>query len=121
LRESKRTCCSRVQSKSEEFQAKVQKPLYRLRSDLPKMGDWMTRYDRLADHIAEYIRGGTVFQYAGPYRWKIEGISQTPDTLDLASDHRAFKRRKVHRTNRKARARLEATRALNHLSRGAAS
>jgi hypothetical protein len=110
-----------VQPKSEEFQAKVQKALYRLRSELPEMGDWTTRYDRLADHITEYIRGGTVFQYTGPYRWKIQGIPHTPDTLDLAADHRAFKRRKVNRTNRKAKARLEAIRVLNHLSRGAAS
>jgi hypothetical protein len=110
-----------VQPKSEEFQAKVQKALYRLRSELPKMGDWTTRYDRLADHITEYIRGGTVFQYTGPYRWKIEGISRTPDTLDLAADHRAFKRRKVNRANREVKAKLEAIRVLNQLSRGAAS
>jgi hypothetical protein len=110
-----------VQPKSEEFQASVQKSLYRLRSELPKMGDWTTRYDRLADHITEYIRGGTVFQYTGPYHWKVEGISHTPDTLDLATDHRAFKRRKVTRAKRKAKARLEAVRILNHLPRGAAS
>src|SRR5207249_10271552 len=110
-----------VQPKSQDFQAKVQKALYRLRSELPKMGDWTTRYDRLAEHITEYIRGGTVFQYTGPYRWKVDGISRTPDTLDLAADHKVFKQRKVARANRKAKARLEAVRILNHLSRGAAS
>jgi hypothetical protein len=110
-----------VQPKSEEFQERVQKAIYRLRSELLDTRDWTTRYDRLADHLAEHIRGGTVFQYTGPYRWKIEGISRTPDTLDLAEDHRVFKLKKVAKANRKAKARLDAIRMLNHLSRGAAN
>jgi hypothetical protein len=42
----------------------------------------MTRYDRLADHFFESIKGGLVLQYIGPYRWKVEGLPQTPDTLE---------------------------------------
>ena len=109
-----------VQPKSKEYQAKIQKAIYRTDAELGKMGDWTTRYDRLADHFSQHIRGGTVFQYTGPYRWKIEGIAQTPDTLDLAADHKAFKRSKVARAMRKAKARMQAMRSLN-VSRASAS
>ena len=103
---------ARVQPESQRRQDSIQKAVYRLKRDLPTMGDWTTRYDRLADHFEEYIRGGTVFQYTGPYRWKIEGISETPDTLDLAMDHKAFKRRKVAKALRKAKQQMEAMRLL---------
>jgi len=108
-----------VQPKSEGSTPNIQKAIYRLQSDLLEMGDWTTRYDLLADHITEYVRGGIVFQYTGPYRWKVEGISATPDAMELADDHTAYKRRKVARAKRKAKARFEAICILNHLSQGA--
>ena len=80
----------------------------------------MTRYDRLADHFFESIKGGLVLQYTGPYRWKVEGLSQTPDTLDLAEDHRAFKRTKAAKAIRKAKAKMKANHSLNRVSSGAA-
>lgn len=79
----------------------------------------MTRYDRLADHFFESIKGGLVLQYTGPYRWKIEGLPQTPDTLDLAEDHKAFKHTKVTKAIRKAKAKIRARHSLNRLSRTA--
>jgi hypothetical protein len=109
-----------VQPKSEEYQGKIQKAFYRVRDELEKMGDWTTRYDHLAQHFSEHIRGGTVFQYTGPYRWKIQGIAQTPDPLDLAGDHKAFKRSKVARMMRKAKARMQVLHSLSLLSKGAA-
>ena len=84
------------------------------------MGDWTTRYDRLANHFSEFIKGGLVLQYTGPYRWKIEGLPQTPDTLDLAEDHKAFKRSEIAKAMRKAKAKMRAMHSLNQLSRGAA-
>jgi len=81
------------------------------------MGDWMTRYDRLADHFLESIKGGLVLQYTGPYRWKVEGLPQTPDTLDLAEDHTACKRTKVAKAIPKAKAKMKASHSLNRLSR----
>jgi hypothetical protein len=92
-----------VQPKSEEYQAKTQKAFYRTKDELEKMGDWTTRYDRLADHFSQHMRGGTVFQYTGPYRWKIGGIAQTPDTLELATDHKDFKRSKVAKLMKRRR------------------
>jgi hypothetical protein len=109
-----------VQPKSEEYQAKIQKAFYRTRDELGKMGDWTTRYDRLADHLSEYIKGGTVFQYTGSYRWRVEGIAQTPDPLELAADHKAFKRSRVAKLMKKAKARMQAIHSLNMLSKGAA-
>ena len=109
-----------VQPKSEEYQAKIQKAIARLKDGLWSTGDWMTRCDRLADHFAEHIRGGIVFQYTGPYRWKIEGIAQTPDSLDLADDHIAYKWIKARKAARRARAAAQAIRVLNGVSKGAA-
>jgi hypothetical protein len=109
-----------VQPKSEEYQERVQKAIYRAKKELEKMGDWMTRYDRLADHFFESIKGGLVLQYTGPYRWKVEGLPQTPDTLDLAEDHRAFKRTKAAKAIRKAKAKMKANHSLNRVSRSAA-
>lgn len=109
-----------VQPKSEEYQGKIQKAIYRARTELERMGDWTTRYDRLANHFSEFIKGGLVLQYTGPYRWKIEGLPQTPDTLDLAEDHKAFKRSKIAKAMRKAKAKMRAMHSLNQLSRGAA-
>jgi hypothetical protein len=83
-----------------------------LRVELKKMGDWTTRYDHLADHFSQHIRGGIVFQYTGPYRWKIEGLVETPDTLDLAADHIQFKHSKLTKMRRKAKARLKAMHSL---------
>jgi len=110
-----------VQPKSEEYQERIQKAIYRAKKELEEMGDWMTRYDRLADHFFESIRGGLVLQYTGPYRWKVEGLAQTPDTLDLAEDHREFKRTKVAKAIRKAKAKMKAKDSLNLLSRSAVS
>lgn len=109
-----------VQPKSEEYQGRIQKAIYRARTELERMGDWTTRYDRLANHFSEFIKGGLVLQYTGPYRWKVEGLPQTPDTLDLAEDHKAFKRSKVAKAMRKAKAKRRAMHSLNQLSRGAA-
>jgi hypothetical protein len=106
-----------VQPKSEESQEKIQKAIYRAKKELEKMGDWMTRYDRLADHFFDSIKGGLVLQYTGPYRWKVEGLPQTPDTLDLAEDHTAFKRTRVAKAIRKAKAKMKASHSLNRLSR----
>ncbi len=103
---------ARVQPESRQRQDSIQKAVSRLKRDLAKMGDWTTRYDRLADHLEDHIRGGTVFQYTGPYRWKVEGISETPDTLDLAIDHKNFKRRKVAKALRRAKQQMEAIRSL---------
>jgi hypothetical protein len=61
-----------------------------------------------------------VFQYTGFYRWKIEGLPQAPDTLDLAGDHKAFKRSKVYKAMRQAKAKMRAMHSLNQLSKGAA-
>jgi hypothetical protein len=94
-----------VQPKSEEHLGKIQKAIYRARTELETMGDWTTRYDHLADHLSQYIRGGIVFQYTGPYRWKIEGLAEIPDTLDLADDHVQFKRSKIAKQKRKAKGR----------------
>jgi len=109
-----------LQPKSEEYQERIQKAIYRAKKELERMGDWMTRYDRLANHFFESIKGGLVLQYTGPYRWKVEGLPQTPDTLDLAEDHKAFKRSKVAKAIRKAKAKVRAMYSLNQLSRGAA-
>jgi hypothetical protein len=76
------------------------------------MGDWTSRYDRLANHFSQYISGGIVFQYNGPYRWKIEGLAETPDTLELAADHVQFKRSKIAKMKRQAKPKLQAMRAL---------
>ncbi len=92
----------------------------RILADLEKMGDWTTRYDHLANHLNDHIKGGIVFHYTGPYRWKVEGLPQIPDALDLAEDHRAFKRSKVAKAMRKAKAKIRAMHSLNQLSRGAA-
>jgi hypothetical protein len=108
-----------VQPKSEESQERIQKAIYRAKKELERMGDWMTRYDRLADHFFESIKGGLVLQYTGPYRWKVEGLPQTPDTLDLAEDHRAFKRTKVAKAIRKAKVKMKSSNSLNRLSRSA--
>jgi hypothetical protein len=105
-----------VQPKSEEYQERIQKAIYRTKGELEKMGDWTTRYDRLADHFSQYIRGGIVFQYTGPYHWKIEGLPETPDTLDLAADHVEFKRSKLAKAKRRAKARLQAMRYLKRSS-----
>lgn len=110
-----------VQPKSEECQERIQKAIYRAKQQLGEMGDWMTRYDRLADHFYECIKGGLVLQYTGPYRWKVEGLAQTPDTLDLAEDHREFKHIKVAKAIRKAKAKMRAKDSLNRLVRSAVS
>jgi hypothetical protein len=110
-----------VQPKSEDVTPNIQKAIHRLQSALRDMGDWTTRYDVLADHFAEYIRGGIVFQYTGPYRWKIGGLSQTPDVMDLAEDHTAYKRRKIARARRKAKLAFEAIRVPNPFAQGAAA
>jgi hypothetical protein len=109
-----------VQPKSEEFLGKIQKAIYRTQTQLENMGDWTTRYDLLADHLSRYIRGGIVFQYTGPYRWKIEGLAEIPDTLDLADDHVQFKHTKIAKLKRKAKARMQAMHSLN-LSEAAAA
>jgi hypothetical protein len=109
-----------VQPKSEEYQERIQKAIYRAKKELEKMGDWMTRYDRLADHFFESIKGGLVLQYTGPYRWKVEGLPHTPDTLDLAEDHRAFKRTKIAKAIRKVKAKMKVKHSLNRVSRSAA-
>lgn len=109
-----------VQSKSEESKGKIQKAIYRAKKELETQGDWMTRYDRLGNHFFDYIRGGLVVQYTGPYRWKVEGLPQTPDPLDLAADHVAFKRSKVAKAKRRAKAKLRALDSLKKLSKGAA-
>jgi len=83
------------------------------------MGDWTTRYDLLADHFVQHIRGGIVFQYTGPYRWKIEGLAEIPDTLDLAADHVQYKRTKIAKLKRKAKAKTKAIHALKALSASA--
>ena len=106
-----------VQPKSEEDQERIQKAIYRAKKELEGMGDWTTRYDRLANHFLESIKGGLVLQYTGPYRWRIEGLLQTPDTLDLAEDHKAFKHTKVTKAIRKAKAKIRARHSLNQLSR----
>jgi len=109
-----------VQPKSEEYQGKIQKAIYRARTELERMGDWTTRYDRLANHFSDFIKGGLVLQYTGPYRWKVQGLPQTPDTLDLAEDHKAFKRSRVAKAMRKAKAKARAMHSLHQLSKGAA-
>ena len=86
--------------------------IYRARTELETMGDWTTRFDQLADHLSQYIRGGIVFQYTGPYRWKIQGLAEIPDTLDLADDHVQFKRSKIANQKRKAKAKMQAVRCL---------
>jgi hypothetical protein len=93
---------NQVQPRSEDCREKVRKAIYRLNEQLSDLGDWTTRYDRLATHLSDYITGGVVLQYTGPYRWRIEGLPHVPDSLDLAADHVAFKRRKILR----ARARI---------------
>jgi len=108
-----------IQPKSEEYLSKIQKAIYRTKADLAKMGDWTTRYDLLADHFVQHIRGGIVFQYTGPYRWKIEGLAEIPDTLDLATDHVQYKRSKVAKMKRKAKAKTKAIHALKALSASA--
>jgi hypothetical protein len=108
-----------VQPKSEEYQPNIQKAIYRIKTELEKMGDWTSRYDRLANHFSRYIKGGIVFQYTGPYRWKIEGLPETPDTHDLATDHVQFKRSRLAKRKRQAKPKLQAMRALK-ISRGSA-
>ena len=109
-----------VQPRSEESQDRVHKAIYRAKECFAKLGDWTTRFDRLARHFDDFIRGGLVLQYVGPYRWKIEGIGQTPEVLDLASDHKAFKHRRARRTLRRLQAKMEAVEKLNTLVKGAA-
>ena len=108
-----------VQPKSVEYMPKIQKAIHRAKTDLAKMGDWTTRYDFLAEHFAEHIRGGVVFQYTGPYHWKIEGLAEIPDMLDLAADHVQFKRSKVAKMKRKARVKTRAIQALKVLGASA--
>lgn len=109
-----------VQPKSKEYQGKIQKAIYRAKTELEGMGDWTTRYDRLANHFSDYIKGGLVVQYTGPYRWKVEGLPRTPDTLELAADHIALKRRRLRKAMRGANAKMRAMHFLGQLSRGAA-
>ena len=109
-----------VQSKSEDSKGKIQKAIYRARTELELRGDWMARYDRLGDHFSEHIQGGLVVQYTGPYRWRIEGLPQTPDPVDLAADHVAFKRSKVAKAMRGAKAKMRALDSLKRFGKGAA-
>ena len=109
-----------VQPKSIECRGRIQKAVSRTLADLGEMGDWTTRYDHLANHLDNHIKGGIVFHYTGQYRWKVEGLLQTPDALDLAEEHRAFKRGKVAKAMRKAKAKMRAVHSLNRISRGAA-
>lgn len=108
---------AQVQTKSEEYTQRIQKAVYRIEKDLEEDGDWTTRYDRLASHFKQYIRCGLICQYTGPYRWKIEGLPGTPDILDMAADHIQYKRRKLAKLKRKAKAKTEALRELKHASR----
>jgi hypothetical protein len=110
-----------MQPNSEDVTPNIQKAIHRLRRELRETGDWTTRYDVLADHIAEYVRGGIVFQYTGPYRWKVEGISRTPDAMDLAYDHAAYKRRKIARARRKTKLAFEAIHIRSPFSQGTAA
>jgi hypothetical protein len=108
-----------VQPKSEEYRGKIQKAVYRTETDLEQKGDWTTRYDLLVDHFSQHIRCGIVCQYTGPYRWKIEGLAETPDALDLAGDHMQFKRSKLAKLKRRAKARIQAMRSLKGLGASA--
>jgi hypothetical protein len=108
-----------VQPKSEEYRGKIQKAIYRTETDLQEKGDWTTRYDLLANHFSRYIGCGIVCQYTGPYRWKIEGLAETPDALDLAADHVQFKRSELAKKKRKAKAKMQAMHSLNQLSKRA--
>jgi hypothetical protein len=113
-----------VQHKSEEHRGRIQKAISRVHLELrekEEKEDWTTRYDLLAGHFYRYIRCGVVCQYTGPYRWGIEGVGETLDVLDLAADHIYFKRSKVDKVLRKARAKARAAHSLNRLSKGAAS
>jgi hypothetical protein len=112
-----------VQPKSEEHRARIQKAVSRVHSDLrekEEKEDWTTRYDLLASHFYRHIRCGVVCQYTGQYRWGIEGVGETLDVLDLAADHIHFKRSKVNKAIRKARAKERAAHSLKQLSKGAA-
>lgn len=109
-----------IHPKSVDLTPNIQKAIFRLQNELREKSDWTNHYDMLADHLAEYVRGGIVFQYTGPYRWRIKGISPTPNAVEMAYDHTAYKRRKLYKAKRKAELRLAAIRILSPVSaRGA--
>jgi hypothetical protein len=105
-----------VQPKSEEYRSRIQKAVYRAQEDLRKKGkdaDWTNRYDLLAEHFSQHIKCGLVCQYTGPYRWQIEGVMDAPDVLDLAEDHIHFKRSRLAKAKRQAKAKMKAMHSLN--------
>ena len=63
---------------------------------------------------------GSCFTKQDFTRWKVEGLPQTPDALDLAEDHRVFKRSRVAKAMRKAKAKMRAMHSLNRLVKGTA-
>jgi hypothetical protein len=58
---------------------------------------WTMPYDQLAQYIKEHVHLGKLCRYSGGLRWKVEGIPQLPDPLELAIDHMAFKRRAAYK------------------------
>lgn len=109
-----------VQPKSVEYRGRIQKAIFRTLREMERLGDWTTRYDHLATHLDNHIHRGIVLHYTGGYRWKVEGLPPTPDVLDLAEDHRAFKRSRVAKAMRKAKAKMRAMHSLNRLVKGTA-
>ena len=78
--------------------------LRRLREKLMQMPrHWTTPYDELAQYIKENIRLGQLCRYSGNIRWKVDGVAQLPDPLELAIDHMAFKRRTAYRERMRER------------------
>jgi hypothetical protein len=104
-----------VQSKSEESKGKIQKAIYRVKVGLEQRGDWTARYDLLGNHFSDHIKCGLIVQYTGPYRWKVEGLPQTPDPVDLAADHISFKRSKVAKVMRRLKAKMRVSESLSHI------
>jgi hypothetical protein len=78
--------------------------LRRLREKLMQMPrHWTMPYDELARYIKEHIQLGKLCRYSGNVRWKVVGVVQLPDPLELAIDHMAFKRRTAYKEKMRER------------------
>jgi hypothetical protein len=93
-----------IESENTRARPAISMGLRRLRDKLMQMpSHWTTPYDELAQHIKEHIHLGKLCRYTGNIRWKVEGVAQLPDPLELAIDHMAFKRRTAYKEKMRER------------------
>jgi hypothetical protein len=93
-----------IESESTRARPVVSMGLRRLRDKLMQMPrHWTTPHDELAQYIKENIHLGKLCRYSGSVRWKVDGVAQLPDPLELAIDHMAFKRRTAYKEKMRER------------------